>query len=967
MRFNLLGPLTVDDAMGRALPLRSVKQRTALASLLLQPNEKLTNADLIVAMWGDEPPISATANLRTHVLGLRRLLDEPDAPPRIQAKAGGYLLRVGPQERDLDLFDLAVVRGRTHLASGNPATAQAELQEAVGLWRGDPLADVPPSPLIAGKVAGLEERRLLAEEDLAEALLRSGAVAEAVRLLRTLLERNPLRQRAWEHVMLGLYHLGDVSGALDSYRVARHSLIEQLGLEPGPRLQRLHEDILHRRDPAGTAVQVAPPAGPVIHDLPPSVAPFTGRTAEKAAILQELHGSTGSVVALHGTGGVGKSALAVHVAHAVAADFPDGVLYLDLRGTAFDGVPVRPLDAIARLLRALGVPNGAVPIDEAEAAAAYRRHTAHRRLLLVLDNAHTAAQVAALLPTGPGAATIVTSRRHLATLPRGHHLCIEVLPEAEAMDLLGRAGAGHRVAADPVGAQRLARLCGYLPLALRIAAARMASRPAWPLRAFADRLADPARRLDELSYDDIGVRRTLRLGYEALSEGGPHEQRCAHAFGLIGGAPLTIVSVGAMAALLSEEPEQAHDVLETLADHRLLEPRQPGRYELHDLLRILAREVSHATVSANENEAALHRLMETYIAAAERAIALDNDSMKPRGLLRGPAGPWQTWPETAADVTGWLDTEHLNMAATVRRASEIGGELAHRAVRLGWLSYALCWRPGYSAEAPALTDHPLARTAAADLATDHAVTFFYRASLRRVRGDLIGAEAELLAGIDMARRLGDHRYLSNCHDALACLHYLRGDPLQALRCHDLALELRRRHGTPLQAAGSLSNMADARFDAGQQELALAGVREALSVAHRIGSTALEGAALAMLGQLECRLGEVTAAEANLTVAIERTGAIFDLPTRCEATLARCAARLASGQAAEALGDAVAARELAVRMGDRYLRAISGKAMAMATFATGGEQESRRLAGEAEADLLRLKGFRSPMYAALFGA
>lgn len=967
MRFNLLGPLTVDDAIGQALPLRSVKQRTALASLLLWPNEILANADLIEAMWGDEPPISATANLRTHVLGLRRLLDEPDAPPRIQAKAGGYLLRVRPQERDLDLFDLAVVRGRTHLASGNPATARAELQEAVGLWRSDPLADIPPSPLIAGKIAGLEEQRLLAEEDLAEALLRSGAVAEAVRLLRTLLERNPLRQRAWEHLMLGLYHLGDVSGALDTYRVARHSLVEQLGLEPGPRLQRLHDDILHHRDPAGAAVQVPSPAGPVIHDLPPSVAPFTGRTAEKAAILQELQGGTGSVVALHGTGGVGKSALAVHVAHAVAADFPDGVLYLDLRGTTFDGIPVRPLDVIARLLRALGVPNGAVPTDEAEAAAAYRRHTANRRLLLILDNAHTAAQVAALLLAGPGAATIVTSRRHLATLPRGHHLAVDVLPEADAVDLLGRAGAGQRVAADPVGAQRIAGLCGYLPLALRVAAARLASRPAWPLYAFADRLADPARRLDELSYDDIGVRRTLRLGYEALSEGGPHEQRCAQAFGLIGGAPLTIVSVGAMAALLGGEPEQAHDLLETLADHRLLEPRQPGRYELHDLLRILALEVSRASVRPDENEAALHRLMESYISAAERAIALDNASLTPSDPPPEPAGPWQIRPEKAADVTGWLDTEHLNIAATVRRASEIGGEPAQRAVRLAWLSYALCWRPGYSAEAPALINHPLATTASADLTTDDAVTLFYRAKLRLAGGDLSGAEAELRAGIGMAGRLGDHRYLSGCHDALGNLHYLRGDPVQALRCHERALEVRRRHGTPLQMAGSLSNMADARFEAGQQELALTGVREALSVARRIGSTALEGAALAMLGQLECRLGEITTAESSLTVAIERTGAIGDLPTRCEATLARCATRLASGRAAEALDDAVAARELAVRMGDRYLRAISCQAMAMATFATGDEQEGRLLAGEAETDLLRLKGFRSPMYAALFGA
>src|SRR5918998_813629 len=203
MRFNLLGPLTVESAAGQ-VPLSSVKQRTVLAALLLWPNEVLTSTDLIGAVWGDEPPVSAAANLRTHVLGLRRLLDSPAAPPRIEAKAGGYVLRVQSHERDVDLFDAAAVRGQALLAAGNAAAAQAELTEAAGVWRGDPLADVPSSPVMASRVAALSERRLLVEEDLAEATLRLGAAAEAVRLLRALLEREPLRQRAWEHLMLGL-------------------------------------------------------------------------------------------------------------------------------------------------------------------------------------------------------------------------------------------------------------------------------------------------------------------------------------------------------------------------------------------------------------------------------------------------------------------------------------------------------------------------------------------------------------------------------------------------------------------------------------------------------------------------------------------------------------------------------------------------------------------------------------------
>lgn len=966
MRFNLLGPLTVESATGQPVSLPSVKQRTVLAALLLWPNEVLASSDLIGAVWGDEPPVSAPANLRTHVLGLRRLLDDPDAPPRIEARAGGYLLRVHSHERDVDRFDAAAVRGRALLAAGNAAAAQAELTEAAGVWRGDPLADVPPSPVMAGRVAALGERRLLVEEDLAEATLRLGAAAEAVRLLRALLEREPLRQRAWEQLMLGLYRLGDVAGALDAYRVARHSLIDQTGLDPGPGLQRLHDDILHHRVPAASAVPASPPAGPAVHDLPPSVEPFVGRSAEIAAINEDILSGTGSVVALHGPGGVGKSALAVHVAHSVTAQFPDGVLYLDLRGAESGATPVRPADAMARLLRALGVPGFTAPGDEAEATAAYRRHTANRRILLILDNAHTAAQIAALLPAGPGAATVITSRRHLATLPRGRHLAIDVLPPQDAVDLLGRAGAGERIAADPASAQRLAQLCGHLPLALRVAAARLASRPGWPLRALTDRLADPARRLDELSYDDLGVRRTLRLGYEALSEGDAHERLCADAFRLIGDVPLAVVTVGGAAALLGVDPGQAHDVLETLADHRLLEPRQPGRYELHDLLRILAREYSRTEVRRQESAAALRRLIEMYTMAAQRATALANGGWTPADEPPVPAGRWQTWPENAVDVPGWIEEEHLNIAAAVSRASEIGGEAVRPAVRLAWLSYALFWRSGYPAEAHALIDRSLAMTTALELTTEHAVTLYYRAKLRQAGGDVAGAEADLRAGAELAERLGDHLRLSGCLDALGNLHYLCGDPRRALSCHERALALRREHGTELHVAGSLSNMADARLDAGQPQEAIQGAREALEVARRIGATGLEGAALAMLGQLECRLGDPETAERTLAEAIERTAATGDLPTQCEATLARCAARLAAGRPGQALGDAAAARELAGRIGDGYLRAVAAHAMAAATAGIGDHTAARELAAEAEVDLKRLNGFRSPMYAALFG-
>ncbi|GAB3136452.1 BTAD domain-containing putative transcriptional regulator [Micromonospora sonneratiae] len=966
MRFNLLGTLTVESGVGQAVPLGSRKQRQLLAMLLLWPNETVGSAQLVAALWGDEAPASASANLRTYVFGLRRLLDVPDTPPRIVAGAGGYLLRVGQQERDVDRFDAAAARGRACLAAGDAAAAQAELTVAVSMWRGGPLADVPLAPPAAGRVAALTERYLLAEEDLAEVTLRLGDPADAVRRLRVLLERHPLRQRAWEQLMLGLHRLGDIAGALNAFHTARRMLAEQTGLDPGPRLRRLHDDILHQRDLGGPATMAPGSTGSTVHDLPPAVEPFVGRTAEIATVRADLEAGIGAVVALHGPGGVGKSALAVHLAHLSAPRFPDGVFYLDLRGAEPDPAPARPVDAIGRLLRAFSVPGGVVPMDETEASAAYRRYTAGRRILVILDNAHTAAQVAALLPVGPTSAAIITSRRHLATLPRGRHLPIDVLPTADAIDLLGRAGAGGRVGAEPAAADRLALLCGHLPLALRVAAARLASRPGWSLAAFADRLADPARRLDELSYDDLGVRRTLRMAYEALSEGDAHERLCAGAFRLIGDVPLTVVSVGAVAALLGRGTGEAHPVVETLADQRLLEPRQPGRYEMHDLLRLLAGEQAQMHESPAERTAALQRLVETYIVAAERATALANAGWTPTDALPEPIGPWQTWPESAVEVSGWLDTEHLNIVAAVTRASDIGGEPARLAVNLAWLSYPLFWRGGYPAEALALIDRSLALTAALALDTEYAVSLYYRAKLRQADGDPAGAQADLLAGAEVAEGLQDHLRLSAYLDALGNLHYLTGEPVQALRCHERALTLRRQHGTPLHLGGSLSNMADAQFDAGQPEQALAGTREALRIARRIGATGLEGAALAMLGQLECRAGDHAAAERTLTEAMARTAATGDLPTQCEATLARCAARLAGGRPGQALDDAVSARDLASRIGDRYLRAVAARAMAVATTAAGDAPAGRRLAAEAGADLRRLRGYHSPMYASFFG-
>ncbi len=374
MRFELLGPFRVyhDD---RSVPLGSVKQRLLLATLLLRPNEVVGTNELTAMLWGDEEPPSAAANLRTYVRGLRRALGGGATWDGITAAGGGYLLRVGPGERDLDLFDAAAARGREAFTAADLDRAETELSAALGLWRGTPLADLPLRSTLARRAAQLEERRLLVEEDYAEVVLALGASADVVHRLRGLLDRHPLRQRAWGQLMVGLYRIGDVAGALDAFRQARQTLAEETGLDPAPELVTLYDDILHHRP--GLAAQ--PPTGPDRpapdttvgpllqrpEQLPRTVPEFVGRSVELAALDGLLHGAAEgpasvAISVVSGMAGVGKTSLALHWAHRVADHFPDGQLYVNLRGYDEAGV-VSPADAVSGFLEALGVPPPGYP------------------------------------------------------------------------------------------------------------------------------------------------------------------------------------------------------------------------------------------------------------------------------------------------------------------------------------------------------------------------------------------------------------------------------------------------------------------------------------------------------------------------------------------------------------------------------------------------------------------------------
>jgi DNA-binding SARP family transcriptional activator len=562
MRFQLLGPLTVWH-QNTPLPLGPAKQRSLLAALLLEPDRVVAMDRLVLALWDGTPPPSAVSNVRTYASRLRRLLADvdadaaararrdahPDGPghhdgpghpaARVIGRSPGYQVSVADGELDLALFRELARTGHAALAAGQNARAARAFEEALALWQGDAAEDVYRSALLDRVLGSLDEQRLAVTEGWITARQRLGEDAELIDELRRLSSDHPLRERLWCQLMLSLYRVGDIGGALAAYRLARATLAESLGVDPGPELVRLHQAVL-ARDPAlgGTVpyplAQAAAPAparpapAPVAvpqpwaatpRELPADASVLVGRDEELAqvveAVLEQRTGcdtATGcgpAVVALHGQPGVGKSALAVRAATQLIDDYPDGQLYADLCGTGEGAQPRTPVELLGCFLRALGVPGSQVPTREHEASARFRTIVADRRILVLLDNALDESQVRPLLTATRGSAVIVTSRRILATLDGAVHVEPGVLDRADSVELLERLcgpGDRHRRTSEPGQLLRLADLCGGLPLALRIVAARLSRTPGLPPDTLAEQLADERSRLGGISCGDLIVR-----------------------------------------------------------------------------------------------------------------------------------------------------------------------------------------------------------------------------------------------------------------------------------------------------------------------------------------------------------------------------------------------------------------------------------------------------------------------------
>ncbi|WP_163505991.1 AfsR/SARP family transcriptional regulator [Fodinicola acaciae] len=828
MRFGVLGPPEVSKRTG---PIRlTPKLRALLAALLTRPNATVPAGELIDAVWSGAPPPSASDSLRIYVHQLRRALGDAD---RIVRTPTGFRLVVGTGELDAAGFEELVEAAK---ASGDLADRARLLADALRDWRGPAFAGLADLPVVREEAARLDDLRQTAAADRIDAELTRGRHAAVVAEVAGLVEQHPYAERLRGQLMLALYRLGRSAEALEVFRADWQLLAVDLGQQPGAALRELEHAIL-TNDPALDPE----PARTVPRELPPDLATFTGRVAESRWITRALERHP--VVAISGPGGAGKSTLAIHTAHQIAGRFPDGQLYVDLHGSTPDVRPLEPAEVLARFLRSLGLPAGSVPAGEVEAGALFRSLTHNLRLLVVLDNAYDTAQVRPLLPGGATCAVLVTGRRALTSLDAATHQ-LDALDHTEAAALLSRIAGAGRLAADPAAADEVVRLCGRLPLAIGIAAARLVTRPRWTVRTLVDRLAVEDRRLSELAADDRSVRTSFAVSYADLAT--PAAARMFRLLGLLDGVD---VSVPVAAAIADVPVDRAETLLDELVDVQLATTSHTRRYRLHDLLRLFARERAAAEESAHERTEARLRAMHCYVGSATSGLRTIMPAYEWRLRVAPVDKPRHAGVRlsTAAEVTAWLAAErenllvtagravrddpelvmnlaaplsllleyrgrwrdHLSLAELTRRAAEQTGDPLHGALAgndLGWSLMTLgrieeslgplenavrAWRRGGNGDGEALSLHGLG-------------------AAHRLLGRQEKALAILREAVAVARRCGNIARAASCLTTIGLTYQSVGAYEQAVRTHTEAVALSGKCGIWINEVMTLGGLAEVR-------------------------------------------------------------------------------------------------------------------------------------------------------------
>jgi DNA-binding SARP family transcriptional activator len=854
MRFRILGPLDVSiDEM--AVEFTSSRERTILVMLLLQEGRLVSLDRIIDGLWSADPPVTAKGQIQTCISALRRQLREFGADRVITTGPAGYTIRIPAESLDIAVFERMVGRGRALAADGKAGEAIAEFRAALALWRGPAAADVE-SALVRAMAIRLDEERIRVIEECIELELKLGRHHELVAELSELVRSYPLREPLRAQHMLALYRSARQAEALESFQEIRTILTHELGLEPSDRLRTLHGAILAQDGSLTLAPHVDPApapagqAGPLVpRQLPAAIADFTGRAEMIDDLIAALSTASSAgaqryppVVCLNGKGGVGKTALAIHAAHAVRHLYHEGQIFIALHDA--DGQPSDPLELLARLLSSLGFPAAALPDRLQDRIAVYRGWLGERRILIVLDDVDSVWSIAALIPGNPHCGVIITSRHPLTGLPGARHFSVENLDEAACVELLGNVIGADRTAAEAQAALELVRLCECLPLAVRIVAAKLASRPHWNIEQIVRRVRDETRRLDELALAGLGIRATIATSYVGL---GPSAQRLFTRLGLLG-----VGDFGSWvsAPLLDVDLDSAADVLDELVAARLVEARvdEAGacRFQLHDLVRIFAVERLSADETAAERAAALRRLLSCWLSLAvdahRRAYAGGYGLHSNAELWKLPG---RLRDQLLANPLAWFRLERAGLVLAVAAAASAGldevcWDLAVTSVTLFESDYRVeDWRRTHELALAAVRRAGNARGEAALLCS--------LGTMALSSSRLDEALAYLEPALRTFEELGDVPGRAQALGALAFADRLSGRFDRALSRYEQALAGCRAAGDRVGEVDALANMAQIHLDRECYDDAKLLLDQAVA---RSGTQALRIAA-----QIEHRLGD----------------------------------------------------------------------------------------------------------------
>jgi DNA-binding SARP family transcriptional activator/Tfp pilus assembly protein PilF len=853
------------------LPVPAARQRVVLAALAVRARQVVSFEDLAGAIWDDAPPSKARVAVRNYVSRLRQELGLVGG--QIVTRAPGYVLDAAEDDVDLLAFTRLCAHGGAAARAGAWQRAWDALSDAQGLWRGMPLADIPSRALHDEHVPVMDALRLQAIGWRAEAGLQLGRHAELVPELEALARAHQFRERFRAQLMLALYRCGRQGDALAAYRSTRAALVQDLGVEPGPDLQNLHQQILaadpqllHQVPPASAgrpAIPVngparAPEAGPAVpRQLPADLRHFAGRRAELNALTQSLAqagqpGGTVVISAVDGTAGVGKTTLAVHWAHQVAARFPDGQLYVNLRGFGPSGRPAAAAEVLRDLLEALGTPPGIIPAGAEARAALYRTLAAGRRLLIVLDNARDAAQVRLLLPAAPGCLVLVTSRSRLTGLVAAdgaQRLTLGLLTQNEARQLLALRLGAARLRAEPDAAAELIGLCARLPLALAIASAS----PRGPLSALAAELRDARARLDVLDTGDPAtcVRTVFSWSYQQLS------LPAARMFRLLGLHPGPDITIPAAASLAAVSLSQARQHLGELGCAHLITEPSPGRYAQHDLLRAYATEQATGQEAETERHQAVQRALDYYLHTARAAALLLDPAREPVTL--GPPRPGVTpgRPTDSQQALAWFEAEHHVLTSAVTLAARMRFDGC--AWQLAWaVDDFLNWRGHWQEWAATQRTALAAATRLGDTAGQATARRLLAHTFARV-GDYLKARSHLTCSLGLYRQLGDAIGEGRVHQTLGWVAERQGRNADALGHAEQALTLYQAAGDQARQAAALNNLGWCHALVGAYPQAQAFCRQALALHRQLGHRRGEANSWDSLGYAEHKLGNLAEA------------------------------------------------------------------------------------------------------------